>query len=399
MKKTPLLIAVVGLIAATLPLAVAAPDAIRVGGTRVSLHPPAGFIAADRFPGFQNATEQASIMVSEFPAPVAELIKGMTKDALATKGMELLASTRETVGGHSATLLHVAQQAGGREFVKWMLVGGDEKASVMVVGTFPKGAPTKVGDAIRTAILSTQWTAPSTSDPFDGLAFRIEPSPKLKVAGQMTGMLILTQSGRLGTAGPNDALYVVGRSINEVPISNLAAFSEARAKATVKIQDLRNFRGKDSQLDGLKAYELEIDAKDAKTGTAMRLYQVIAPENDGYFIIQGLISAAEAPAFIGEFRKLTKSFRRTNRGGADRPTNREQLALHQRRGRAPHLRSALSRIWPAPRDSKKRLLFLSNALQHPPAFAFSPRAWSAKMRAAEPSPCGSAAARWEALMS
>jgi len=34
----------------------------------------------------------------------------------------------------------------------------------------------------------------------------------------------------------------------------------------------------------------------------------------------------------------------------------------------------------------------------PSSFAVSPRAWSAKMRAAEPSPCGSAAARWEALI-
>lgn len=72
MKKTGALIAMVGVIAANLHVAVAAPDAVRVPGTQVSLRPPAGFTVADRFPGFQNTTEEASIMVSEFPGALRE---------------------------------------------------------------------------------------------------------------------------------------------------------------------------------------------------------------------------------------------------------------------------------------------------------------------------------------
>jgi hypothetical protein len=320
MNRARFLIVLVALTSGVPLMAAAGVQAVRVPGTKVNLRPPDGFSVAERFSGFENAAEQASIMVSELPAPVEELTRGMTKSGLASKGMNLLGSTSEKVGGHAATLIHVAQQAAGRDFLKWMLVTGDSKTSILVVGTFPKSASGKVGEAIRSAVLTTEWAASSSVDPLEGLAFRIEPTSKLRIAGQVSGTLLLTETGKMVTAGPAEALYAVARSISAVPISDLAAFSEARAKVTAQLQDIRNFRGKALEVDGLKAYELEADAKDSKTGVAMRLYQVIALENDGYFMAQGLITVARAPAMLPEFRRITKSLQKAPGSGSDRPT-------------------------------------------------------------------------------
>ena len=41
---------------------------IKISGTKCSLIPPDGFIAATNFSGFQNAETGASIMINEMPA-------------------------------------------------------------------------------------------------------------------------------------------------------------------------------------------------------------------------------------------------------------------------------------------------------------------------------------------
>ena len=46
-----------------------------VRGTRVVLTPPAGFVVADRFPGYLSQETGASLMVLELPAPFTEIYK------------------------------------------------------------------------------------------------------------------------------------------------------------------------------------------------------------------------------------------------------------------------------------------------------------------------------------
>ncbi|MEA2562724.1 MAG: hypothetical protein QOH06_4228 [Acidobacteriota bacterium] len=190
----------------------AAAEPVRVPGTGISLQPPAGFALAEDYPGFQSAEQQASIMVTRMPAPVAEIRKAMTKDTLATRGITLL----------------------------------------------------------------------------------------------------LTESGSPGTSGPGEPVYVIGSSIGPGGSGDLKAFSEARAKQTEQIRNLENLSGREITLGGLAAYELLADAKDVKSGTAIHLYQVIAPDGDGYFIAQGLVGAAKASEMLPEFRKVTESFRKAN---------------------------------------------------------------------------------------
>jgi hypothetical protein len=300
------------LVLMVLALPVAA-DPIRIPGTGVTLQPPAGFSLAEDYPGFQSAEQQASIMVTQMPAPVAEIRKAMTKENLATRGITLLSSKEETVGGREALLLQVAQSAAGKDYLKWMLVTGDPKETVMIVGTFPKSAGEEVGAAIRTALLTASLAAGAPSDPFEGLLFRITPTQALKIANRVSNMLILTESGKMGTLSPGEPVYIVGSSIRPGGSGDLKAFSEARAKQTEQIQDLENLSGREITIGGLAAYELLADAKDVKSGTAIRLYQVIAPDDDGgYFIVQGLVGADRAAGMLPEFRRVTESFRKAD---------------------------------------------------------------------------------------
>lgn len=304
---------VVGMLLAVLGSSQAAADLVRIPGTSTSLEPPAGFSPTANFPGFAHPELGASIMVTEVPGPLAEALTGLTKEALAARGVTLLSSQPEKVGGREALLLHCAQTAAGTEYLKWMLVMGDENDAVLIVGIFPKSAREQVGEAIRRSVLTASWIKRSAIDPFEGLQFRVTPTPKLKVALGMDNTLMLTESGSKGPLPPGEPRYIVGSSIG-LRKGDLRSFSETRARQTEQIRDLQNISGQEISVGGFAAYELVADAKDLESETAVRLYQVIIEKGSGYFIVQAFVGAERAAELLPEFRRVTESFRRTDGG-------------------------------------------------------------------------------------
>jgi hypothetical protein len=278
----------------------------RVPGTRVSLSPPEGFSPAQQYPGFESSDPAGSIMVTELPVPAAEMMRSMTASGLATQGMTLVSSADISLNARAARLLNVRQKAAARDVMKWILVTGETTVTFMLVGTYEASSP-ETGESIRRALLTTQWHTTSP-DPFEGLSFRIKASGKLKLAGRVSNMLMFTESGKPGTPGSTEAMFLAGHSIGSGRIGDVKAFAETRAKQTALIRNLTGVMGRQIQIGGLDAYEIEADATDARNDVPMRLYQVIALDDSGYFILQGLTRRDRAQAMMPEFRSLTSSF-------------------------------------------------------------------------------------------
>jgi hypothetical protein len=285
-------------------------QSVRVPGTTVTLAPPEGFSLAQQYPGFERPEAQASIMVTELPGPAGDMIRSMTGPALASKGVTLMSARDEVIKDKPARLLHVRQKTTRGEALKWILIAGDATTTIMIVGTFTEGVSPGIGDVIQQSLLTTSWGSAATSSPFEGLPFRVAPTARLKLARRVSNMLMFTESGTIGTQGSTEALYIAGHSIGEGQIRDLRGFSESRATQTTLTKEVSNFTGRVIQVGGLDAYELEADAADARSGRAMRLYQIIIPDETGYFILQGLIRADRAGEMFPEFRAVTASFRR-----------------------------------------------------------------------------------------
>jgi hypothetical protein len=283
---------------------------VRVTGTVVSLIPPAGFLPAERYPGFERQDLRASIMVSELPGPAAVMQRGMTSQALASRGMRLLGSTRHRIDGQEALLLHVAQDAGGYEAVKWMLVAGDDRATVMVVATFPTEFEGRLSEAVRTSVLSATRAsaAPRAADHFEGLPFRVTPTPALKIAGRISNMLVLTETGSMAPQGSDTAIFIVGTSLAEVGMEDLRAFAETRVRQTDKVSSVRIVEGRDVRLGGRAAYEIVAEATEEGGGKSLTVYQVLLPDGGGYVLMQGLVSASRGAALVPEFRRVANTF-------------------------------------------------------------------------------------------
>jgi hypothetical protein len=289
-------------------------QATRVTGTSVALAPPAGFVPSSRFPGFERADLQSSVMVTEIPGPVADVRRGMTADGLAARGMTLISSTRQLVDGRQALLLKVSQPAGGMTVHKWMIVSGDVRTAVMIVGTFPKEYESQIGDAMKDSLLTARWAVAATPpDHFEGLSFRVSPTPGLKIAGRMSNMLMLTESGRMGPQGPTAALFVVGTSLAPVDLSDLKGFALTRASQTKQLKGLRVSDQGATAIGNEAAYELVAEGTDIATGRLVTLYQVVLPDPQGYVLMQGMVASTRAATMVPEFRKAAQTFRRTAR--------------------------------------------------------------------------------------
>ena len=248
-------------------------------------------------------------MITEIPGPASEVRAGMTQKGLASRGMTLIQSQTVTIGGQEALLLHVSQSAAGSELFKWMLVGGDAKGTVMVVGTFPE-SETDLSAPIRKSILTSSWTEEKRSDFFEGLAFRVDPSLKLKLADRMGNMLVFSETGATEPSDSSQAILVVGGSLSEIVIGDVAAFAKERAAKTEHLGRLRNVIGRPMTVDSLPGYELIGVGADEKSGKDLRLYQLVLVDRMTYYLAQGFIGADRDPRFVKEFRRVTSTFRR-----------------------------------------------------------------------------------------
>lgn len=292
------------------PLVPLAQAPVRVTGTSVHLVPPEGFVPAERYPGFERQDLRASIMVTELPGPAAVMQRGMTPQALASRGMRLLGSSRHRIDGREALLLHVSQDAGGYEAVKWILIAGDDGSTVMVVATLPGEFESRLGGAARRSVLSATRgsVAARAPDHFEGLPFRVTPTPGLKIAGRISNLLVLTETGSITPQGTDTAVFVVGSSLADVPIGDLRAFAETRVRQTDKVSDLRIVEGREATVGGRAAYEIVAEATERGSGNAVIVHQILMRDGEGYVMMQGLASPRRAPAMIPEFRRVAASF-------------------------------------------------------------------------------------------
>lgn len=292
------------------PMAAAAqPQA--VVGTRVTLQPPAGFVAADRFPGFANPESGASIMVTEVPAAFSQVTAGFTREQMAPRGMTLRGSESLTIDGRPGLLLSITQSARGVVFDKWMLAFGNDSAVVLVTGTYPQAAASRLGEPIKQAVLSARLSAAGPTDRFEGLGFRVTESSRLRIATRMGNTLALNETGTVPETAPGAPFLVVGSSFSEVDLADLEAFSRRRAMQIATLSGVSNLSGGPVTIDGAAAYELFADAVDGDDGKPLRVYQVILAEGNHYIMVQGFVGTERAAEFIPEFQSIARSLRRT----------------------------------------------------------------------------------------
>jgi hypothetical protein len=292
-------------------LAFAQPKLVKVPGTKASLVPPASLKSSDRFPGFLDEETSSSIVITELPAPYSEIADGFTKEALATKGMNLLSKKEISLDGRPGVLLHVGQEARSIAFLKWMVVTGNEKETLLVTATFPEEMKAQFSSVMGQSALSVKWDAEAKIDPVAGLNFSFEDDPSLKFARRFSKMVTFTKDGALPGKPTNDPFFIIGSSVSQVMISDIRKFAEARLKEIEKVSGVAIKKQSDVTIAGLPGNEIFALAKlNAEPNKTVIIYQVLLLDGKDYFVMRGVVSRGEQEKYLEVFARVAQSFRK-----------------------------------------------------------------------------------------
>jgi hypothetical protein len=284
---------------------------VRVAGTKVSLVPPAGFAPSAQFTGYARAEEAASIVVTELPFALTQATQPLTNpEGLKSRALTLLSKESVTVGGTAGLLLHLRQTASGVEYLKWLLLVGDDAATVMVTATFPAESEGQLSAPLRQSVLTTRWDKDAEVAAGEGLRYTVGERGALKFAKRIGNTLMYTGGGVFPSPAADDPLFVVGPSFAEVAAADRKGFAEGRVAATVSVTDIVARKTEPLSVAGLGGYETLADAKDKVTGEPMVVYQVILFDGPYYYLMQGLVSRKLAGEHLPSFKEMAKSFRR-----------------------------------------------------------------------------------------
>lgn len=291
-------------------LALVASNAIagQVPGTSVSIAPPNGYVAADRFPGFMNEASRSSIMISEIPAPFGEITAGFSdKKRMQAQGMALLNKSSVKIDSHTGMLLHVEQPAYGTLFKKWMVAVDRSGTTTLIVASYPE-AEAKQGELLKTAILTA--TFHKATDPSDALTFSVTPSPPFKVAKVIGQNMVLSPNGSFPVKDEKIPFMILGLSASEgLAIPDKKAFSEHRVLKTAKVKNTIVTQSTPVKIGNLSGYATTAKGEGEDTATPLTVYQVLLFDTSGYCLIQGIAPSAEKDAYMPLFEKMSKSFK------------------------------------------------------------------------------------------
>ncbi len=281
-----------------------------IRGSKVSLIRPPGFTTADTFPGFQQDSTQASIVVTEIPGAYQQAVAGFTAANLKSRGMTQIGKEQITIAGYPGLLLQVTQSANATTYRKWIAIFSDANETVSIVATMPQAGDPSLFRSLKNSITSAKWSRTKVVDPFADLKYAVIATPDLKFTKRVQNSLLYTKSGVIPATDPNDPILVVSQAISNVVVIDPKQYSQKRIALTQQAKNIEIVSTEPVTIGGLQGYEIVANAVDAFTNKPIVVYQVMLFEGKTYYIIQGLAGSDAKSKYLSEFKKVATSFRK-----------------------------------------------------------------------------------------
>lgn len=274
---------------------------ILIPGTKYSMIPPEGFILSTSFSGFQNNETGASIMIMDIPTSYSSLVIGFTKEALKTKGMNLLSKENVRYKNSDAMLFKVSQQANGINYLKQILLFGDKKITVMVNGIYPEQTKDSENE-IKKSLFTIERNEKLVEKPLESVNFSINvDGTDYKLVKSLAGSLLYSEDDKIPTdKGLIGVSYSLGHKVN----SDYKQFSIDRLK---KLPDASNSVIKTIAkvtISDMEGYEIV-----AEDNSKQLIYLVIlfTPDKEYYLIVGQAKDDKEKNLEI--YKKVSKTFK------------------------------------------------------------------------------------------
>jgi hypothetical protein len=278
-------------------------------GSRMGLEPIKGLSASKRFPGFEDKTSGATVLILDLPAqPLSETAKQISTDALKKQG--IVEDKRENFSHRSGKgTLVVGHRENDRKVRKWILLTSVFDSTTLVVVEAPEDAAKSYSDsAVRTMLSSLTMRA---SVPIDE-QLKLLPLRFSEFSG-MRPVRVIASTGAVLTNGPKDTLepseqplliVSIGRGGPDEPAAR-DIFARNLFAGTGHFKDMHIIGTEMLRLGGgLQTHQLFAEARDEKTETPIKLVQWVRFGSGAFIRIIGIARADEWSDAFPRFRAV-----------------------------------------------------------------------------------------------
>jgi hypothetical protein len=277
---------------------------------------PIGFNKATSFYGFEQADTNSSVMLSKIPGPFTAVTQGFNKSTLATRGIDLISKRSIKIDNQSGWLLNVSQSAYGQKFLKWIVVFGNERETNVITATFPSDKP-QLSEPLKQVVLAvvpTKIAAPALSSlPFTVTA--VEGLARVNNVAAFAKAAAFTKDGNMPSAAIiTDPLLIITPSLGAVPVGDQKSFAQRRLSGYPQLKIEKVSATNEVTIDNLPGWEITADARDLKTGSTLKVYQVMLfPKSGGYILTIGIVGDKQADLYLPKFKAIAQSYRNSPR--------------------------------------------------------------------------------------
>jgi hypothetical protein len=246
--------------------------------SRLGLVPPADFVASTKFPGFENQTANAAILLISLPAEAFDNLKtGFSDEALKQRGLTV--ETREPIKlpngqGFVVSGTHEANGVKQREAVMVAQVSG--VTALVTLRLSDEAQKAGVEKAVREAFttVAVRETIPE-AEKLAVLPYRLADLAGFRIViGAQDGTAILTDGPKDQASPVDQPFFIVGVKTGESPKPDERdAFARRVFASTPGVKDVRFVSSESLRMGGQQGHQIVADAKDAKSGTDVRIVQ------------------------------------------------------------------------------------------------------------------------------
>jgi hypothetical protein len=237
--RTPLRLAMAGLLATGLTITAQAQERTAISGTTVSLAPLKGFVPSTKFAGLEHAEAKASVLVVEMPPEAHTQLQALFGNAEAAKAnfakQNIVideAEDIETAGG-KGRILTGQQNVAGTTFDKWIVLLKGAK-TVMITVQAPEDSDLDGDDVVAMLKSVSLGAEPTLDQKLAALPFRVRATEPFRVVDTFGGLGLLMTSGPLNVdpKGAQPMLIVSYQTSGQVAAGQLAAVGEKLLQTT-----------------------------------------------------------------------------------------------------------------------------------------------------------------------
>jgi hypothetical protein len=196
--------------------------------------------------------------------------------------------------------------------LRWIVVIGNEKETVIITATFPEEMKDRWSSEMEKSVLSAQWDLESKFDPLADLSFSFNDDPSLKFASRLSNAVVLTKDGAMPGTSKNGPLFIIAQSLTEVVILDIKRYAEKRLMLIEKFSGITIKKQSDVTIAGLQGIEIIAEAQSENPpNTSVTIYQVLLLDGKGgYFLMQGFAPREEQEKYLAVFSRIAQSFRK-----------------------------------------------------------------------------------------